>query len=93
MTNKTKKELDEYAKEFWTRYAEMENGERYVERIEKGEAEIEKLKDIEVAIFNKFMKNKGKNKHFTVDGIEICYPNDEINGCKGKRNKKNVSKL
>ena len=40
MVNKTKEEFDIYSKEFWSRFKEIENGERYVERIEKGEIEI-----------------------------------------------------
>lgn len=47
LPNKTMEELLEYSEVFWSRYPEMESGERYVERIEKGEAEIKKLNDIE----------------------------------------------
>jgi len=74
----------------------MENGEKYVERIEKGEAEIEKLNDIEWAIFDKFKKNRMQVSTFDIDNIKIDYGyNDEISNsdCKSKRNRKAITKI
>ena len=39
------------------------------------------------------MKMKSKSKSFSIDSIQIVYANEQANGCKGKRNKKVVSKL
>ena len=84
LPNKTPQELQKYEKVFWKRYTEMENGEKYVERIERGEAEIDKWNQIEETIFDKFKNNKTKVKEFTIDKISI----DSETGCKNKRNKK-----
>jgi len=39
---KTIEEIKEYSRAFWKNTHLIENGSKYVERIEKGEAEIEK---------------------------------------------------
>ena len=92
-------DLKEFADSFWTRYAEMENGQKYVERIEKGEAEIEKINDIEVAIFNKFTAEKAKNPKMNIDDISIDYTGMAIsqfyqsNIVLNKRDSKSASKM
>ena len=53
LPNKTIEEVKKYAEAFWNRYHKIENGQKYVERIEKGEAEIEKYKLIYEAIDSK----------------------------------------
>lgn len=40
MTNKTREELDSYSKIFWSRWEDMKNGDRYLERVEKAETII-----------------------------------------------------
>ena len=43
LPNKTVKDIEEYSEFFWNNWRDrIENGHKYVERIEKGEAEIEK---------------------------------------------------
>ena len=55
LPNKTLKDIEEYAAAFWENWRDkIENGHKYVERIEKGEAEIEKQKSIDDAIESKF---------------------------------------
>lgn len=52
---KTMEEIKDYSKAFWQKWeSHIENGHKYVERIERGEAEIEKYKSIEQAIEDKF---------------------------------------
>ena len=53
--NKTVEEVKEYSQEFWKKWHLIENGQKYVERIEKGEQEIEKMKQIDDAINEKFL--------------------------------------
>lgn len=43
MPNKTADDIKEYSKIFWAKYKLIKNGEKYVERISKGESEIHKL--------------------------------------------------
>jgi len=43
MPNKTIADIQEYSKIFWNRYKLIKNGDKYVERIAKGESEIQKL--------------------------------------------------
>jgi len=40
MANKTMEEIKVYSKKFWSNFKLIKNGEKYVERIEKGEADI-----------------------------------------------------
>lgn len=78
--NKTVKDVAEYSKAFWKNWELIENGQRYVERIEKGEAEIQKMRSIDIAIDEKFkllvqnFKNENPDKDltkFTLDDIQI----------------------
>ena len=48
--NKTPDEVKKYSDHFWKKYHLIENGQKYVERIEKGELEIEKQRQIFEAI-------------------------------------------
>ena len=43
MPNKTIADIQEYSKIFWNRYKLIKNGDKYVERIAKGESEIQKF--------------------------------------------------
>ena len=40
--NKSLDDIQKYSEAFWKKWHKIENGQKYVERIEKGEAEIEK---------------------------------------------------
>ena len=42
--NKTLQEVKEYSTAFWKNWELIENGPKYVERIEKGESEINRMK-------------------------------------------------
>ena len=49
--SKTVEEVRDYSQAFWKNWqTSIDNGHKFVERIEKGEAEIEKKKGIEEAI-------------------------------------------
>ena len=47
-------EILEYAEAFWQNHQKIENGQKYIERIEKGESEIEKRRIVDLAIKLKF---------------------------------------
>jgi len=47
MTHKNAEEVKLYSKAFWKKWELIENGERYVDRIEKGEAQLKQLNLIE----------------------------------------------
>jgi len=47
-------EIENYSAAFWKNYASIENGHKYVERIVKGEAEIEKRNNMDMSIRLKF---------------------------------------
>ena len=47
LTGKTLEEIDQYSKVFWKNYIRIENSKKYIDRIEKGEAEIEKRNSID----------------------------------------------
>lgn len=51
---KSAEEIATYSKEFWKKINQLENGNKYLERIEKGEAELYRLQQIEEAIKFKF---------------------------------------
>lgn len=42
--NKTPEDVKKYSDSFWKKWQSIENGQKYVERIEKGELEIEKYR-------------------------------------------------
>jgi SWI/SNF-related matrix-associated actin-dependent regulator of chromatin subfamily A member 5 len=51
LASKSVEDVREYSQAFWKNWEEaIDNGHKFVERIEKGEAEIEKKKSIEEAI-------------------------------------------
>ena len=45
--------MKKYSDAFWKKYLKIENGQKYVERIEKGELEIEKMRLVQEAIETK----------------------------------------
>jgi len=51
---KTIDEIKQYSAAFWKNYTKIENYKKYIERIEKGEAEIAKRNSIDKAIEDKF---------------------------------------
>ena len=51
--NKTLDDVKKYSETFWKKWQKIENGQKYVERIEKGEAEIEKQRLTREAIDQK----------------------------------------
>ena len=55
---------------FWARVKNMESGTRYIERISKGEAEIDKVQNYEDIIEAKFGPEAGS---FSIDEIHIDY--------------------
>lgn len=50
LAGKSFEEIKTYAKAFWTNYQKIDNYKKYIERIEKGEAEINKRNSIDKAI-------------------------------------------
>ena len=42
LPSKTAEEITEYSKAFWKNYKQIENWSKYLDRIQKGESEIEK---------------------------------------------------
>jgi len=66
---KTAEDVREYSEAFWKRWQSIENGQKYVERIEKGEQEIEKYRLITEAI-------EAKYKQTFRDHL-IAHPEDE----------------
>jgi hypothetical protein len=50
---KTIDEVRKYSEAFWKKWQKIENGLKYIERIEKGEAEIEKQRLTREAIDHK----------------------------------------
>jgi SWI/SNF-related matrix-associated actin-dependent regulator of chromatin subfamily A member 5 len=51
---KTVDEIYAYADVFWQKHQKIENGHKYIERIEKGEADIEKKRIVDLSIKLKF---------------------------------------
>jgi hypothetical protein len=47
-------EIFEYTEAFWQHHSRIENGQKYIERIEKGEIEIERKRIVDLAIKTKF---------------------------------------
>lgn len=74
MPNKTEKDIKEYSKMFWSHYKLIKNGEKYVERISKGESEIQKLQSIENKIHEAFI---GLPEDFSIENIQIKYEKEE----------------
>lgn len=73
---KTVEDIERYSECFWKNYRKIDNSRKYIERIEKGEAEIAKRNAIDQAIEDKFQdlaKKCGKDKNFTFQDIEIKY--------------------
>ena len=51
---KTVEEIKTYSEVFWKNYEKVENWKKYLEKIEKGEAEIERRRQTDQAIEDKF---------------------------------------
>ena len=51
---KTLEEIKEYSAAFWKNYTKIEHYKKYIDKIEKGEAEIDKRRRIDLAIEDKF---------------------------------------
>ena len=65
---KTVDEIERYSDCFWEKHHMIDNSKKYIERIEKGEAEIAKRNAIDQAIEDKFIqlaKKCEKDKNFT----------------------------
>ena len=54
VTGKTVEDIKEYSEVFWKNYKKIYKYEKYIDRIEKGEAEIYKRNSIDKAIEDKF---------------------------------------
>lgn len=83
---KTSEEIQRYSDTFWQKYKQVDNFKKYIDRIEKGEAEIEKRNQIAEAIDGKWSqlitKFKAKNPEasisdFTFQDIEIKYEKEQ----------------
>jgi len=66
LPNKTPQEVAKYAETFWKKYPKIENGQKYVERIEKGEADIERRRLVQEAIDDKL--------YFTLKHLSVQDP-------------------
>mgnify|MGYP000998768022 CR=1 FL=1 len=75
-------EIQRYSDAFWKNYTKIENYKKYIDRIKKGEAEIEKRRQIDLAIETKWTnlitafkaRNPGKDiSDFTFQDVEIKY--------------------
>jgi len=51
---KTVEEILDYAEAFWQQHSRIENGQKYIERIEKGESDIERRRLVDLVIKMKF---------------------------------------
>ena len=58
MESKSKDEVKEYAKVFWDRYQELNDWEKIIKNIERGEAKIQRQYDIMEAIAKKMDRYK-----------------------------------
>lgn len=85
---KTREEIQAYSDAFWKNYQKIDNWKKYIERIEKGEAEILKRNQIDQAIEQKWtnlitaFKEKYPSKEikdFTFQDIEIIYEHPRDN--------------
>lgn len=83
---KTSEEIQRYSDTFWQKYKQVDNFKKYIDRIEKGEAEIEKRNQIAEAIDGKWSqlitKFKAKDPEasisdFTFQDIEIKYEKEQ----------------
>lgn len=74
MPNKTPEDIKEYSKSFWNKYRLIKNGEKYVERITKGESEIQKLEKIESKLLSAF---KNLKEDFCIEDIVINYEKED----------------
>jgi SWI/SNF-related matrix-associated actin-dependent regulator of chromatin subfamily A member 5 len=79
---KTKEQIKEYSDAFWANYTKIKNYQKYIERIERGEQELNKRNSIDQAIEDKFAQLRQRflesnpNKtlaDFTYRDIEIKY--------------------
>lgn len=76
---KQPEEILEYAEAFWNNFTKIENGHKYIERIEKGELEIERRRLVDLSIklkFDQFIKkfkdnNQGDLDKFSIDDIVL----------------------
>lgn len=69
-------EIEQYSKVFWEKVKDMPNGQRYIERITKGEAEINKIINYEEIIDTKF---SNMQECMDIDKIEIDYGKAPLN--------------
>ena len=53
---KTYEQIKEYSDAFWEHYTRIKNYQKYIERIERGEQELNKRNSIDKAILDKFEK-------------------------------------
>jgi SWI/SNF-related matrix-associated actin-dependent regulator of chromatin subfamily A member 5 len=67
---KTVDEVKEYSKVFWAKVESMENGEKYIERIEKGEKDLQKLNEIHDTLELKF---NSMLDDFSIEAISIKF--------------------
>lgn len=81
-TGKSVEEIKEYSEVFWKNYKKIYKYEKYIDRIEKGEAEIYKRNSIDKAIEDKFQqllkrfKDNNPEKsitYFSLNDIQIEY--------------------
>ena len=75
---KTPQEVLEYSEAFWQHHSRIENGSKYIERIEKGEQEIERRRIVDLSIKLKFdalikaCKNSGSQiDQFALENIAL----------------------
>lgn len=80
---KSLEEIQEYSESFWKNYKQIENYQKHIDRVEKGELEIERRNSIDRAIQDKFgllMKQfkvrnpDGNLEDFTFLDVKIAYP-------------------
>jgi len=78
LVNKTEQDVKVYSKTFWADYSKIENGLKYIERIEKGEKEIKKLNEIQDILDWKFDQLFSDGK-CSLEDIQITDRDSEYN--------------
>jgi hypothetical protein len=80
---KTYKEIKAYSEAFWKNYKKIDNYRKYLERIEKGEADLALRRSIDQAIHDKFVQlendfldesSQKELSDFSIHDIIIKYP-------------------
>ncbi|CAG9329863.1 unnamed protein product [Blepharisma stoltei] len=66
---KSIREVVKYSKHFWRKYKNLPNGEEFVERINQGELDRERLAEIDVILKAKRSRSEG--------GLTLSYPEDQ----------------